>query len=73
MASSYRVGAKIYVVVPDEPSPKSIVVDEADNAWQHRPGPGVQRPWKSTTGGERTWTELVAEGSLKLVHLGEES
>lgn len=73
MASNYRVGAKIYVVVPDEPGPKSIVVDNEGDAWQSRPGPGVERPWKSTTGEERTWTELVAEGSLKLVHLGEES
>jgi len=72
MASDYKVGAKLSVVVPAEPNPMSVVIDKEGDVWQHRPAPGVDRPWKSVTGEDRAWVELVAElGPVKLVHLGD--
>ncbi|HEY2085483.1 MAG TPA: hypothetical protein VGH54_05540 [Mycobacterium sp.] len=73
MSPDYKVGAKLSVVVPPEPGPMSVVIDAGGNAWQNRPGPDVQRPWKSTEGEEWSWVVLVSEqGPLKLVHLAEE-
>jgi hypothetical protein len=68
--SDYKVGAKISFVVPLEPEPMSVVIDEDGVAWQNRPGPDEDHPWKSTAGEVRAWAELVSKGALKLVHLG---
>lgn len=68
--SDYKVGAKISFVVPPEPDPMSVVIDDDGLAWQNRPGPGDEEPWKSTAGDERSWSELVSKGDLKVVHLG---
>jgi len=68
--SEYRVGAKLSVVVPAEPAPMSVVIDNEGDAWQNRPGPERSEPWQSVTGEARTWVDLVAQrGPLKLVHL----
>lgn len=69
---TYRAGAKIRFVVPDEPPPTSVVIDDDGTAWQYWPGPDVERPWKSTTGEQATWVELVTRGELKIVHVGQE-
>lgn len=68
--SDYKVGAKISFVIPIEPEPLSVVIDDQGVAWQNRPGPDEDQPWKSTTSEARSWAGLVSEGALKLVHLG---
>lgn len=68
--STYKVGAKIRSVVPEEPDPMAVVVDDDGLAWQNRPGPDDEQPWKSTAGDERSWTELVSAGDLRVVYLG---
>jgi len=71
MTGAYKVGAKLTMVWPDEPDAMTVVVDDDGDAWQNRPGPEVERPWKSVTGEERTWVELLTErGQLKVVYLG---
>jgi hypothetical protein len=51
----------------------TVVVDSGGDAWQNRPGPDVEQPWKSTDGEERSWLALVSErGPVKLVYLAEE-
>jgi len=67
----YKVGAKLSVVMPDEPGPMAVVIDKEGDVWQNRPGPEVEQPWKSVTGEERAWMELLPErGPVKLIHLG---
>lgn len=66
----YKVGAKISFVIPIEPEPLSVVIDDDGLAWQNRPGPDDGEPWKSTAGDERSWSELVSKGDLRVVHIG---
>jgi hypothetical protein len=47
--STYKAGAIIRSVVPEEPDPMSVVIDDDGVAWQNRPGPDDGTPWKSTT------------------------
>lgn len=68
--SAYKVGAVIRSVVPDEPEHMTVVVDDDGLAWQNRPGPDDEQPWKSTAGDQRSWTELVSKGDLRLVYIG---
>jgi hypothetical protein len=71
MSGAYKVGAELWVTWPDEPDAMTVVIDKDGDAWQNRPGPGVERPWKSVTGEEKAWEELLPErGKLKVVHLG---
>jgi hypothetical protein len=42
--SDYKVGAKISFVVPIEPEPLSVVIDDQGVAWQNRPGLDEDEP-----------------------------